>query len=154
MQIEYLENRPDAIPLIAKWYFDEWSYLSPNKTLDDMQQELNMYLNSDNVPLMLVAIIDDEVVGVTQLKFREMSIYPDKEHWLGGVYVAEKARGKGVGAQLLNRTLEIAKSIGIELLHLQTLRLIGGLYKDLGWEAIEQVNYRNEDVLVMERKLI
>ncbi len=154
MKIDYLKNRPDAIPLIAKWYFDEWSYLSPNKTIDDMQQELNMYLNTDKVPLMLVAIIDDEVVGVTQLKFREMSIYPDKEHWLGGVYVAEKARGKGVGAQLLNRTLEIAKSIGIELLHLQTLRLIGGLYKDLGWEAIEQVNYRNEDVLVMERKLI
>ena len=154
MQIEYLKNSPDAIPQIAKWYFDEWSYLSPNKTIDDMQQELNMYLNTDKVPLMLVAIIDDEVVGVTQLKFREMSIYPDKEHWLGGVYVAEKERGKGVGAQLLNRTLEIAKSIGIELLHLQTLRLTGGLYKDLGWEAIEQVNYRNEDVLVMARKLI
>lgn len=154
MKIDFLKNQQKAIPQIAKWYFDEWSYLSPNKTIVDMQQELNMYLNSDKVPLMILAIVNDEVVGATQLKFREMSIYPDKEHWLGGVYVTKKARGNGVGAQLLNRTLEIAKSLGIKLLHLQTLHLDGGLYKKLGWEAIEQVNYRNEDVLVMERKLM
>ncbi len=154
MKIDFLKNRPTAIPVIAKWYFDEWAYLTPDKTLVDMQKDLERYLNSDKIPLMLVAIEDNNVVGAVQLKFREMEIYPNKEHWLGGVYVEKSSRGKHVAELMIAKLLEIAGNLGVELLHLQTLRLDGGLYKKLGWGAIEQVNYRNQDVLVMQRKLL
>ena len=153
MQIDFLKNRPNAIPVITKWYFDEWAYLAPDKTLEDMQQDLKGYLNSDIVPLMLVAIEDNKVVGAVQLKFREMKIYPNKEHWLGGVYVEKSSRGKHIAELMITKLLEIAGKLGVELLHLQTLRLDGGLYEKLGWEPIEQVNYRNQDVLVMVKEL-
>lgn len=154
MQIDFLKNRQDAIPLIAKWYFDEWAYLAPDKTLADMQKDLEGYLNLDKIPLMLVAIEDNKVVGTVQLKFREMKIYPNKEHWLGGVYVEKSSRGKHVAEFMIAKLLEIAETLGVELLHLQTLYLDGGLYRRLGWEPIGQVNYRNQDVLVMQRKLL
>jgi len=153
MKIDYLINQPQTIPIIARWYFDEWGYLAPEKTLYDMEESLSIYLNDDKVPLMLVATDGNKVVGTVQLKFREMSIYPDKEHWLGGVYVAKSARGKNFATLLINRLIEVAQTLGVKLLHLQTLRLDGGLYEKLGWQEIEQVTYRNVNVLVMERKL-
>jgi len=153
MQIDYLKNRQEFIPKIAKWYLDEWAYLMPQKSLKEVEVSLSIYLNIDQLPLMLIAIDDNKIVGTVQLKFREMSIYPNKEHWLGGVYVEESARGKDVAALMINELLVVAKNLGVELLHLQTLKLDGGLYKKLAWQAIEQVNYRNEEVLIMERRL-
>ena len=62
-------------------------------------------------------------------------------------------RGNGIASRIANRTAEIARSLGVKTLHVQTERLDGGLYARLGWAPFEQVNYRGLDVLVMERHL-
>ncbi|MDB2356031.1 hypothetical protein N9V89_02245 [Pseudoalteromonas sp.] len=38
-------------------------------------------------------------------------------------------------------------------IHLQTEKLDGGLYKQLGWQPIEQVNNRGVEVLVMSKHI-
>ena len=35
-----------------------------------------------------------------QLKRREMDIYPEREFWLGGVFVSPDTRGQGIGSAL------------------------------------------------------
>jgi GNAT superfamily N-acetyltransferase len=110
-------------------------------------------LNREKIPLFVLAVEADEIVGVAELKYREMAIYPDKEHWIGGVFVPPAHRGKGIASRLANRIVEIAGSLGVKTLHLQTEKLNGGLYARLGWVATEQVNYRGLDVLVMEKRL-
>ena len=103
----------------------------------------------------LFSTVEEEaLLGAAQLKFREMSIYPEKEHWVGGVYVAEAHRGKGIARQILVELIAIAKSLKIETLYLQTEHLNGGLYGRMGWTPIEQVNYRGIDVLVMEKSIM
>lgn len=154
MKLEYLADHPELLPTVAQWYFEEWGYLSEGKTLEQDIQRLQIYLNKDKVPLMLLAIQDGELLGAAQLKFREMSIYPEKEHWVGGVYVAEAHRGKGIARQILLALIAIAKSLKIETLYLQTEHLNGGLYGRMGWTPIEQVNYRGIDVLVMEKSIM
>ena len=154
MKIEFLKYHQQSIPTIAQWYFSEWGYLKKDSSLDSFTQNLQTYLNNDKIPLMLVAVESDKAVGVVQLKYREMSIYPDKEHWLGGVYVAKDHRGKNIAEQMVQQLIHVAKSLGVETLHLQTERLDGGLYGKLGWQAVEQVNYRGIDVLVMEKSLV
>ena len=99
---------------------------------------------------MLLAIEDGELLAVTQLKFREMTIYPEKTHWLGGVYVSKPHRGKGIAKLIVNETIKMAKKLDVKTLYLQTENLNGGLYRQLGWQPIEQVNYNEVDVLVME----
>ena len=153
MKLEYLADHPELLSTVAQWYFEEWGYLSEEKTLEQDIQQLQIYLNKDKVPLMLLAIQDGEPLGAAQLKFREMSIYPEKEHWVGGVYVAEAHRGKGIARQILVELIAIAKSLKIETLYLQTEHLDGGLYGRMGWTPIEQVNYRGIDVLVMEKSI-
>jgi len=93
-------------------------------------------------------------VGVAVLKLHEMfDRYPEKDFWLGDVFVAPECRGQGIGSALAMRIVEIAKSRGIGSLHLQTQNLNGGLYAKLGWEKMEQTHYKGYDALVMVKQL-
>ena len=129
MELEYLKHRREAIPVVAKWYFDTWGYLMPDKTENEVQNTLEKYLNTDKVPLMLVATEQSNILGAAQLKFREMDIYPEKIHWLGGVFVEKSSRGRGVASAMVREIIEIAGRLEVKVLHLQTIRHDGGLYK-------------------------
>ncbi len=153
MKLVYLAENKEAIPVLANWYFDEWGYIKKGNSIDSITNKLNDYLNTDKMPLIILAIDRAEILGAAQLKYREMDIYPEKEHWLGGVYVAKKHRGKGIATTLIQKIICEAINLGIKKLYLQTEKESGGLYKHLGWHPLEQVNYRGIDVLVMENEV-
>lgn len=153
MKIEYLTDNKNQLPQIAKWYFEEWGYLKEGSTLDKEIENLQLYLNKDKIPLILLAIDNGLLLGVAQLKYHEMSIYPEKPHWLGGVYVSEEHRGQGIAKQIILEIILKARKFKIKSLYLQTEKLSGGLYGQMGWLPIEQVNYHGADVLVMEKHI-
>ena len=153
MELEYLANNKKAIPILANWYFEEWGHLEKGNTLDKVTEKLHSYLNTDKVPLIILAIEEKEILGAAQLKYREMDIYPDKEHWLGGVYVSKKHRGNKIAEQVIHKVVSIATKLMVYKIYLQTEDLSGGMYCRLGWQPIEQVNYRGLDVLVMEKQI-
>lgn len=153
MEFAFLADRADAMPIVAEWYFDEWAHQIPGETLGTTEAALAKYLNRDRIPLIVLAIVSDQVAGAAQLKLREMDIYPEKEHWLGGVFVSPGHRGKRVGSGLAERIAEIANHFEVKTLHLQTEQLDGGFYARLGWQPYEQVMYRGREVLVMERRI-
>ena len=80
-------------------------------------------------------------------------IFPEKEHWIGGVFVAPEYRGKGLGSRMTEEIATRAPSYGVRTLHLQTERLDGGLYRQLGWQPVAQVNNHGMEVLVMQRNV-
>ncbi|MGB5624829.1 MAG: GNAT family N-acetyltransferase [Woeseiaceae bacterium] len=153
LRFHKLADRPDAVPLVAEWYFGEWGHLNPAATPEKIAARLSASMNRDAIPLVVLAVTGDEVIGSAELKYREMTIYPEKEHWLGGVFVVPEHRGKGVAARLIDAVINSARVLGVDVLHIQTERLDGGLYLKLGWQRTEQVRYRGLDVLVMEREL-
>jgi GNAT superfamily N-acetyltransferase len=154
MHFDLLANRADAVPVVARWYFDEWGHSAPESSFEKTCESLQSRLNRDRIPLLLLAIEGDRVVGAAELKPHEMlSVYPEKEPWLGGVFVAPESRGKGIASQLAARIAGIARAFGVEQLYLQTTALDGGLYARLGWRPLEQVHYRGEDVLLMVNRL-
>ncbi|MGH1366828.1 MAG: GNAT family N-acetyltransferase [Calditrichia bacterium] len=154
MQLHLLAEIPDALDIIAQWYYDEWASVFDTKSLDDVKQGLKTYLNTDCMPLIVVAVVDGEIAGAAQLKYHEMDMFPDYEHWLGGVYVADGYRGKGMAEKIILRILEKARDFKVETIYLQTENLTGGLYARMGWEAIEQVHSKGSDVVVMKKSLI
>ena len=153
MKLEYLADNLEFLPVLANWFFEEWGYLEKERTFKKEMDNLRKYLNKEKVPLILLAVENEELLGAAQIKYHEMSIYPDKEHWLGGVYVSKNHRGKGIARQLIQELINIAVSLNIKKLYLQTQKLDGGLYRRMGWKPIEQVNYLNLDVLVMEKEI-
>jgi GNAT superfamily N-acetyltransferase len=156
MQIDFtlLADRPEALPIVARWYFDQWGRPGPWETLASTEESLANYLNRDRIPLMILAVENERVAGAAQLKLREMDIYPDKEHWLGGVFVAPEYRGRQIASRLAERIADVAGTLGVRRLHLQTLRFDGGLYAKLGWRPQERVTYKGREVLVMERPIV
>jgi GNAT superfamily N-acetyltransferase len=153
MEFVRLTDLPSALPTVTAWYFDHWGHRVPGDSLEGTATRLRSYLNPHGIPLMVIALDDGEVVGAAQLKFREMTLYPDREHWLGGVFVRPTHRGKALASHLVTKTADIARSLQVRSLYLQTERLDGGLYARLGWEPCEQVTYKGIRVLVMERSL-
>ena len=151
MRFEFLADRPEARELVAHWYYEEWGRWNPTSSIEGISKKLLLSMNRDKVPLIVLAIDRDDVVGAAELKYREMDVYPDKEHWLGGLFVAPKYRGAAVGEQLIHKILSISSRLGIKKIHLQTERLDGGIYTRLGWKPLEQIGNKGVKVLVMER---
>lgn len=154
IQFELLAQRHDAMPIIGRWYNQEWGQWLDNETEAESIEKLKKYLNKDRIPFMVVAVDGDKILGTAQLKFHEMGdLFPDMEHWLGGVFVAPQHRGQRVASQLVQEIVRRAPAFGVTTLHLQTERLDGGLYYKLGWKPVTWTNNRGLDVLVMERHL-
>lgn len=149
----FLTDKTQMKPIIAKWYFDQWGHLVENSSVELFDNKLNDYLNRDSIPLVIMAVEGEDVLGVAHLRYHEMAIYPDKEHWLGGVYIDINHRSKGVASALVSHIETVAMSLGVTDIHLQTEKLDGGLYKQLGWQPIEQVINRGVEVLVMVKQV-
>jgi GNAT superfamily N-acetyltransferase len=152
LEFIYLAERPEALLTVASWYFDEWGHFHPGRTIDDTRERLKGTLNIDQIPFILLGLKDEKVVGAAELKYREMAdIFPEKEHWLGGVYVAAEHRGNGIGLRLAEEITTRAPEYGVDKLYLQTERLDGGLYSRLGWQPEQEVDNHGIQVLVMVR---
>jgi GNAT superfamily N-acetyltransferase len=151
MQIEFLADRPEAIDLVSRWYFEEWGRLNPEASVQGIANKISQSMNRAKPPLLLLAVEDGNVIGAAELKYREMDIYPDKEHWLGGVFVIPQRRGLGIGSTLIKQVILLAEQFGIKELYLQTEQLDGGLYSDHGWKPVETVKSKGIEVLVMQK---
>lgn len=101
----------------------------------------------------LLAIDGESVIGFVALKLHEMDSYPDREHWMGSLYVPVEKRGRGIGGALIKEVILRGRAHGVTLLSLQTERLDGGLYRRYGWEDVGRTYSRGDEVLVMERKI-
>lgn len=112
------------------------------KPLPNSYIEAFVAISADPNNELIVACIDDKVVGVQQITFT-----PNITHqgaWratIEGVRTASSVRGKGVGTKLINWAIQRAKSRGCHLIQLTTdkqrpdaLRF----YERLGFQATHE----------------
>jgi GNAT superfamily N-acetyltransferase len=145
-----LFDRPDAIPVVARWWCDEWGLPRRHETLDAYMNEL-AGTEPGRLPVHLLALREDGVVGVATLKDRSdlQVMFPGFQYWLSGVYVPLPLRGKGIATALSLQIVDIARTRGVSRLYLQTEALDGGLYAKLGWKPLERVRLGGPEQLVM-----
>lgn len=153
MTIRNLAECPKYIPQIAEWFFKEWGHQVPGNSLAATVSRLEAKLNFDQAPLLLILEDGGQVVGVAALKIREMKEFPEREYWLGDVFVDPAARGKGFGSQLANAVAEQAERFGIKQLWLQTDDQ-QGLYLRLGWKEVETILKGKKTTSVMLREIL
>ena len=155
LEIHFLADRPDALPLVAGWLYTEWGRRDPGNSPEATAERLAAELSRDRLPIVVVAAYNGVVVGTAALKLHELrDRFPELRYWLGGVYVSADARGHGIAGALVRHVEKLAIDRGITVLHLQTERLDGGLYARLGFQPIEQIKHRGIDVMVMVKPLI
>jgi len=139
--------------MVAHWLYEEWGRRREGNSYEGTCQRLAAAAAMDGLPMYLLAIEGEVVVGCAALKVREMEIYPEREHWLGSVYVTPGWRGHGIASRLVQAVVAASLRLGVSVLTLQTERPDGGLYAKLGWRPVERVWFHGTEVTVMERYL-
>jgi len=139
--LEYarLQNDPQRIAVIAEWFSDQWRLPVSHTT-----RELSAPRN--DLPAPVIAIQDDEVVGVLTFTFHRVAEVSDKELWINALYVREDLRGMGIGKQLLSLGMNAAKDSGVKQLFVYTE--IPLLYAKQGWQEFRAKNFEGMWVYV------
>lgn len=56
--VVYLADHPQHLPVVARWQHAEFGYLNPSSTLDDRVSRLGASLQTDALPLTMIAMSD------------------------------------------------------------------------------------------------
>ena len=150
--IDYLANHPDLLADIASWFYNEWGHIKSDFTIQFFQDEFRERMNRDQLPLTLVAFLNDNPVATASLKLEEMDTHPQYLHWLGGVYTLPEYRHRGIGSQVLEYAASEAKRLGVRELYLYT-RHLESLYARFGWAVIERPVYQGRPVAIMRKSI-
>lgn len=150
MKISFLADCPHEAEKIAQWYFDEWGYTVPGVTVEDVYAKVLLKSHSRyDFPLILVLHSGDELVAVAELKFRESKQYPEYEHWLGGVFVAGRARGRGCAAVLIDAAKNHVQRMNIQTLYLQCEQKNIKLYLKYGFQVLHDATHNGVSTTIM-----
>ena len=155
MDIQYLGDHQEVIPVLAAWIYSEWSYLYPEMTLQDVVSLLRERINKEKLPLTLVAFEAGEPVGTVSLTTFDMEARRDLPHWLTSLYVVKPGRRRGIGSSLVKTAEKKAAELNICKLFLFTtdVILLAQFYSELGWIVKEKTIYHSYPVIIMEKDL-
>jgi len=152
MNIEYLADHKDTIPTLARWHFDEWSYLHPERTLSDVERLISGKTNKEHIPISLVAMEKDKVIGAIELKTDDFKGRPDLNPWLSSLYVDKPHRRKGVATKLVHELEGLAARLGVSKLFLITDNA-EKFYSRHCWNVHERTVWQKISITVMEKDI-
>ena len=155
--IDYLASCPEFLDALAQLSWKEWQeiYQQREQTLEDCLKNYRERMNTDRLPLTLVAIRAGlavnrrELVGTVSLKYHDMDTRPDLDPWLGALLVLPEWRNRGVGTMLMHRATGEARRLKVPRLYLWT-HSAEGLYRKLGWQVVERSDYYGKEAVVMQ----
>ncbi len=148
LNIDYLGNHSQFIPVIAKWHQDEWHHISPDLSTQSRIKLYRSYKNSAAIPNCLLALINHKPVGSACLVASDMDTHTHMGPWLASVYVHEDYRCQGIASQLIEQCLQNAQQTGAKTLYLFTPDKTM-FYQKRGWRLIESSLYHGEKVDIM-----
>lgn len=145
-RIEQLAERPDWLPIVAGWIYNEWWTSVDGASVETLSDLLRAHLVLDQMPLTLIASVDSRPIGTATLMAHDVGTeqWPDLSPWLAALYVVPEYRRRGIGGALVNATESKATALGMRQLHLLTVGR-EKFYTHLGW----QVTDRSDEQVVM-----
>ena len=150
MQLINLKLRPEVIPQIAQWHFDEWHPLFPERTLADFAAELGESLHSDTIPQTWVLLDEQQhIQGTGSLLLRDMNTNHHLSPWLANIFLRPSCRGRGLGRALVLQLMAQAQKLGVPVLYLFTEDQ-QPFYEKLGWQLHHRELYAGQWVSVMQ----
>ena len=147
MEFMRLEKSPEHRPFVdtvVDWFYRWWGV--PGKFKFEQVREFVEHSLNDgtHLPQLFAALEEGSVLGVFDISMSDdlmtrCDVYP----WLANVYVAESARGRGIGRFLLSKLDTVMAELKIPELFLYTKHV--GLYEKFGFEFVEPVHTYKDD---------
>ena len=102
--------------------------------------------------MYLVAFADGELAGTIVLRDRAIQSLPEPHPGLGGLFVPSKHRTRGIGTELVRVGMDVAREQGYEVVY-ATTAVAGGILERLGWAAVREVSYNDEQLTLYRCRL-
>ncbi len=141
MEISYLADHPEFIEGLAPAIFEHWRHILTEETLESRVGILRAHMNRDTLPIAWVAHTEWRVFGTAALRRHDLHGREDLEPWLGGVFVIEQYRQRGIGETLCAAVENHAGKTRADTLYLFTLDC-QRWYQKLGWKKFEPCQWR------------
>ncbi len=152
IEVITLCDRPEFIPLIARWNWEEWSDLLSCNSCEKFAEDLRACTQRDGIPITFLALENGELIATSSLILDDLEIRPELTPWLASLYVLPEKRGCGLGETMVQHAVEAARGFGIETLYLYTPGQ-DAFYRRLGWEFLEATIFHKRAITIMRRRL-
>jgi predicted N-acetyltransferase YhbS len=152
MKIEYLADYSEYVPMVAAWQHAQFGFLTPLATLEDRTERLIRSLQKDALPMALVALFSDKIVGSASILPTTIT-HKQLTPWLSSVYVPGDQRGKGIASALSLRAVQEAAKLRYDRLYLFTPHS-EKLYARIGWTTFERIDRNGLSLALMERQTV
>lgn len=136
IEIKNLFEVPNHYSHVAQWIYEEFWSDKKELSANDLEKLLRNAKTCNSIPLSLVALLNDKVVGTINFIENDDNDRPELSPWLAALIVKPNIRKKGIGSLLVNKLLEIAKEMKISKLYLGTDN--PGFYENLGAKKYEE----------------
>lgn len=146
--IRHLNEYKNWIPIIAEWYYSEWPDVYPN--MEFVIQRLSNRTNTSSLPIGLVAVENEEVIGAVTIKEHDIETMTELSPWLASLIVKKERRNEGIGKLLINGVLEKSGELGFHNIYLYT-DTAKDYYALLGWDEKEEIMHKEKRVSIFER---
>jgi predicted N-acetyltransferase YhbS len=152
MELVYLADYPDYIPVLARWHHEQWNYLDPSRTVEQRTAWLQTH-GKRTFPTAFVAVENGSTpIGCASLVSHDMSDRMDLSPWLASVYVEPPYRQRGVGSALVRRVMDEARAFAAPRLYLYTPDR-ESFYARIGWQVYDRRIYRGHLMVMMSIEL-
>ncbi|MFT3890705.1 MAG: GNAT family N-acetyltransferase [Anaerolineales bacterium] len=135
--ISLLADHPNTIPTLAKWFLSQWPDYYVNRSLEEIERDFVTDAYRDHLPIRLLAFESNNLAGTIVLRDDGTEMLP-YEPELGGLYVVESYRGRGIATELVRAGMQVAREQGYETVYATTVAA-AGILERLGWEFVETV---------------
>ena len=115
---------------VSTWAWEQWSKASGIK-LEEIIYRTKHSLCKDRVPQVLIAKLNDELVGTVSIWYNDLPARQDLTPWLATLYIKKEYRGKGLGTFMQKKCVELAKELGYKKIYLMTDH--ENYYERTGW---------------------
>jgi N-acetylglutamate synthase-like GNAT family acetyltransferase len=148
--ISDLRQRPQFFDTVANRIWQAW-WEADGHPLDFISGRLRENLSATPIPFALVAHDREAFLGTASVIASDLAERPQLTPWVAAVWVEPEARGRGIGAALVDRAAQDCFALGLDRAYLCARPRMSRFYEALGWIAVERdVGPHHLDVFIRD----
>ncbi len=145
IRIGLLADHLDTIPALGEWFRAQWPDYYAGRTQAEMEQGFLREAQRERLPCRLVAFDEGNLAGTIVLREDGREMPPEYQPELGGLYVGEDHRGRGIATELVRAGMKAASDLGYPAVYATTVTAAGILERS-GWEYVKTVVHEDGEL--------
>lgn len=156
-EIKLLSEHPEFVPFLSEtWHTIKVEMDEPEYDIPQKQVLLGKRAsNTNEMPMTFVAVIDNKPVGMCNLEYRADIRPPEIYPCIAGLWVLKEYRRYNIGRAIVDRSIEMAKSLGLMQLYLVAAdHTLPAWYNTFGFSSIDTLTFKGREYFLMHKALI